>query len=632
MEATLHAQTVPAAPLQPRASALTWLIRLAVSGALIGVIFAALAAAGVALYDLQYQGRVFPGVHVGGVDLSGLTAEEAARALTGSFGYADQRVIVLVDGNARTELTPAELGISYDLLATVERAYAVGRSQGLLGNALAQFDAWHAGVQLAPVIRLNEGQAYVRLNDIAAAAYRPVIEASLSAEGGTITATPGQIGRQLEVQRAFDQLHGHLLNLEPATIELPYTETAPLILDASAQADQARAILAQPLTLTIAEPVEGDPGEPWTISTEQLGTMLRVERVAEGNAARYEVRLDEAALRGVLEPLAPSLQRFARNARFIFNDDTRLLEVIEPSQNGRILDVAGTLTAINESIGKGQSAVPLVFQIQTPAVADTATGADLGITELVSAQYTSFRGSSPERMQNIATAAARFHGLMVPPGATFSFADNIGDISLDSGFAEALIIYGGRTIRGVGGGVCQVSTTLFRTVYFGGFPIVERNAHAYRVGYYEQNTGSWSGPGLDAAVFTPLVDLKFTNDTPYWLLMETYFYPGAQRLEWKFYSTSDGRTTTVNAATITNVIPAPPPVYEESAELAAGEIKQVDWQADGADTVVSRVVMRDGVRINADEQPIRTRYQPWRAIYQYGPGTPNMPPPEAATP
>ncbi len=90
-------------------------------------------------------------------------------------------------------------------------------------------------------------------------------------------------------------------------------------------------------------------------------------------------------------------------------------------------------------------------------------------------------------MQNIQAAAARFHGLLVPPGATFSFSDNIGDISLDSGFAEALIIYGGRTIRGIGGGVCQVSTTLFRAVYFGGFPVVERNAHAYRVGYYEQN-------------------------------------------------------------------------------------------------------------------------------------------------
>jgi len=360
--------------------------------------------------------------------------------------------------------------------------------------------------------------------------------------------------------------------------------------------------------------------------------MLRITRVQDGNGARFEVTLDPGALLGVLQPLAEPLRREARNARFIFNDETRQLEVIQPSLEARELDIDATIRAINAALPKGEHAVPLVFKTQAPQVSDQATAAELGITGLVSDQYTSFRGSGPERMQNIQTAAARFHGLLVPPGATFSFAENIGDISLDSGFAEALIIYGGRTIRGVGGGVCQVSTTLFRTVYFGGFPIVERNAHAYRVGYYEQNTGSWSGPGLDAAVFTPLVDLKFTNDTPYWLLMETYFYPGAQRLEWKFYSTSDGRTTTVNAASVSNVIPAPPPSYEENPELAAGEIKQVDWQADGADTVVGRVVMRDGVQINAGEQPIRTRYQPWRAIYQYGPGTPNMPPPEAVTP
>ena len=89
-------------------------------------------------------------------------------------------------------------------------------------------------------------------------------------------------------------------------------------------------------------------------------------------------------------------------------------------------------------------------------------------------------------MQNIQIAASRFHGLLVPPGATFSMAQQIGDISLDNGYAEAPIIVGDRTINGVGGGVCQVSTTLFRTAFFAGFPIVDRTPHAYRVGYYEQ--------------------------------------------------------------------------------------------------------------------------------------------------
>src|SRR5690606_22709877 len=133
-----------------------------------------------------------------------------------------------------------------------------------------------------------------------------------------------------------------------------------------------------------------------------------------------------------------------------------------------------------------------------------AKAADLGLRELVVEATTYFYGSSPERIQNIVTAAERFHGLLVPPGAVFSMVDNIGDISLDSGFAEALIIFGGRTIQGVGGGVCQVSTTLFRAAFFGGFPIIERWAHAYRVSYYEYNAAVQRDPrmvGLDATVY-----------------------------------------------------------------------------------------------------------------------------------
>jgi vancomycin resistance protein YoaR len=178
----------------------------------------------------------------------------------------------------------------------------------------------------------------------------------------------------------------------------------------------------------------------------------------------------------------------------------------------------------------------------------------------------------------------------------------------------------------VGGGVCQVSTTVFRAAYFGGYPIMERNAHAYRVGYYERGD-TWKGPGLDATVYAPIVDFKFQNDTPYWLLMETYVNVGAGRLTWKFYSTSDGRQVQVSAPSVENVVPAPEALYEENAELPTGEIKQVDYSADGADVSVSRAITRDGVQINPGEAPISTHYEPWRAIYQYGPGTQGIPTP-----
>jgi vancomycin resistance protein YoaR len=198
-------------------------------------------------------------------------------------------------------------------------------------------------------------------------------------------------------------------------------------------------------------------------------------------------------------------------------------------------------------------------------------------------------------------------------------ASAIGDITLDNGFAEALIIAGGQTIKGVGGGVCQVSTTLFRGAFFAGFPIVERYAHAYRVGYYEQTSGGRNAnlAGLDATVYVPIVDFKFVNDTPNWLLMETYV--NGYSLTWKFYSTSDGRSVEWNSTGPTNIVAPPDPIYRENSDLNLGEIVQVDWAAEGSDVSVSRTVYRNGEVYFSDT--INTHYQAWQDVYEYGPGT-----------
>ena len=203
-------------------------------------------------------------------------------------------------------------------------------------------------------------------------------------------------------------------------------------------------------------------------------------------------------------------------------------------------------------------------------------------------------------------------------------ADALGNISLDNGYAEAPIIFGGQTIQGIGGGVCQVSTTLFRAAFFAGFPIDERHAHAYRVGYYEQRSNGTRDPnlaGLDATVYVPIVDMKFTNDTDHWLLMETYM--GNYSLTWKFYSTSDGRTVEWHSTGVQNIVKAPKDLYRENPDLSKGTIKQVDYSADGADVTVSRTVyINDQVHFS---DSFFTRFQPWQAIFEYGPGTEGIP-------
>jgi len=178
----------------------------------------------------------------------------------------------------------------------------------------------------------------------------------------------------------------------------------------------------------------------------------------------------------------------------------------------------------------------------------------------------------------------------------------------------------------VGGGVCQVATTFFRTVFFGGYQIDVRWSHAYRVKYYEQTASGGHDDklaGLDATVFAPEVDFVFTNDSPHWLLMETY--PTDHSLTWKFYSTSDGRTVDWTTSGLQNIVKPPDPLYTENPDLNKDEIKQVDWAVDGADVSVTRTVTRDGTVIYDDI--FNTHYIAWQAKFEYGPGT-EVPTPE----
>ncbi|NMC77998.1 MAG: hypothetical protein GYA59_01445, partial [Chloroflexi bacterium] len=344
---------------------------------------------------------------------------------------------------------------------------------------------------------------------------------------------------------------------------------------------------------------------------------------------RYQVTINTNQLYSFLANLEPSLNLEPSNARFIFNDDTRQLDLIQPAVTGRQLEMEASIQSIQEKLVQGEHTIPLQFAFSAPEVGDTATGEELGIRELVHSETSYFYGSSADRVQNIRIGASRFHGLLVAPGETFSMAKALGDISLDNGYAEALIILGDQTIKGVGGGICQVSTTLFRAAFFSGFHIVERHAHAYRVYYYEKVAGNQVDSdlaGLDATVFVPLVDFKFTNDTPYWLLMETYVSPSNSSITWKFYSTSDGRSVDYTTTGPQNIVPAPKPLYRENPELAKDEVRQVDWEADGADVTVERTVYRDGTVYLQDT--FETHYLPWQAVYEYGPGSEGYPPPE----
>ncbi len=574
-------------------------------------------------YQLIYAGRIFPGVSVAGVNVSGLSPNDAALKLSQTLSFPITGKIIFRDGEKVWVAAPAELGMVFDPSASALAAYHLGRQGGLFGALAGQIRASGSGTDVPPVVIFDQRVAYSYLQNIGTQVDQPVVEASLQVQGTDVVAQPGQVGRQLNLDATLIYLGAQLQSFRDGEVALVIQQIAPQIMDVSSQADAARRILSQPLVLTVPNYREGDPG-PWTYDVAVVAKMIAVSRVANGGQSEVRVGLDPTALRAVLTDLKPSVDRQPANPKFIFNDQTGQLELMASSQVGRVMDVEASIGLINDALLRGEHNIALSVAEAQPAVTDTATGAELGITQQVGAYTSYFYGSSAERIQNITAAAGQFHGVLVAPGETFSMGNAMGDVSLENGFAEALIIYGGRTIKGVGGGVCQVSTTLFRAVFFAGFPVVERIPHAYRVSYYEKTASNDVDPslaGLDATVYFPLVDFKFTNDTPYWLLMETYVDTAARTLTWKLYSTSDGRTVDWNTTGPINTVPAPKPLFEENPDLSRNEIKQVDYAAQGADVTVTRTVYRNGQVYFTDQ--FQTHYQPWQAVCQYGPGTEN---------
>lgn len=255
-----------------------------------------------------------------------------------------------------------------------------------------------------------------------------------------------------------------------------------------------------------------------------------------------------------------------------------------------------------------------VYVIEPEATTEKVNS--FGIKELIGRGYSEFQGSIPGRIHNVALAASRINGVLIPPGSTFSFNEAIGDISAATGYQSAYIIKEGRTVLGDGGGVCQVSSTMFRAALNAGLPIVERQAHAYRVHYYEE--GGFK-PGLDATVFSPSVDLKIKNDTPAHILIQTTTDTKNLTLTFELYGTHDGRSSEIYDHIVWGQTAAPAPLYQDDPTLPAGVVKQVDWAAAGAKASFGYRVTR-GNEVLQDTK-FTSNFRPWQAVYLRGVAT-----------
>jgi vancomycin resistance protein YoaR len=328
---------------------------------------------------------------------------------------------------------------------------------------------------------------------------------------------------------------------------------------------------------------------------------------------------DEDRLTNLLEPFQTAINVDPVNAEFNFENGK--VKEFHTHSDGKKMDAEKihSILADDAVMLERETASPKEITITIPVKtipADITLDKvnNLGIKELVGRGTSLYHGSIANRVFNLTKASAILNGVLIKPGETFSFAKTVGDVSSQTGYKQAYVITNGRTVLGDGGGLCQVSTTLFRAALEAGLPIVERNQHAYRVHYYEED----SPPGIDAAVYVPSVDFQFKNDTDHWILIQTVQDQQAERLTFELYGTKDGRQVTMTTPVILSQSPAPEPLYQDDPTLPAGVVKQVDWAAAGAKVTFSRDVMKDGKIIIHDV--FNTNYRPWQAVYLRGTG------------
>ncbi len=597
-------RTSPAPPIQSNFTLTKPLLALIITGGsfLVVVIFALLT------YQVYFLYRVYPGVQLGGFDISQID-ETGLQTLVGAQAAQLRRrpLTLQADGMAYT-FTAAELGATTDEAQTVAAAFAVGRQGPFLVDLKTQLRLLNRPTSIVPQIGFNSGPANTVLLSIAQNINRPAQDARLILHPDlSLEVIPAQTGQTLDIEATREKIRQAVLSKSADAVPLVIQRATPAVTQAEPARQTLAALLSGPQTFTFND-------QSWTLSPEQLAAMLAISAdPAPAGSGQITLALNQAALAAYFHGLSLEIDQSPIDAWFTFDEKTKRLTPIIQSQTGYTLDVADAVLLAEDMLKTPQQhtwALPVIVEV--PAVS-SENPAELGITDLINEATTYFKGSSAERMQNIQVSASKFHGLVVPPGGIFSFNEHLGDVTAGNGFVESLIIQGDRTAVGIGGGVCQVSTTAFRAAFFGGYELVERWAHGYRVGWYE--TGSV--PGLDATIYSPTVDFKFKNDTASYLLIQTETDLKAGTVAFRFYGAPTGRTVIVSDPVQSNVQPHGPDIWQEDPSLKPGEIKQVDWAKDGVDITIQRTVKQGETILHQDT--IFSRYRPWQNIYKIGP-------------
>lgn len=336
--------------------------------------------------------------------------------------------------------------------------------------------------------------------------------------------------------------------------------------------------------------------------TELLLTPEELQQIPEDKLEIRKVRgVNRAYLyRFLEEKVRPEVNKDGIPANVIFKDGRA--EFSNHYEMQQELNVELSAKALERAIVDGVDEVELVVMRSIDNLKISPELQSEGVNELVSVGFSDFSGSSAARKHNIKTAIARYEGLILKEGEVFSFNDNLGEVTRESGYKKELVIKGDETIPEFGGGVCQVSSTVYRSAMLAGLPILERKGHSYSVSYYYPS-------GSDATIYPGVQDLKFQNNTGKSIMI----YPKMNEDHLYIYIFGTKNTNNVNiyGPFVTNVKPAPPNRFLPSTTLPKGKRVLTGNAVQGLTSTWYR-------QISSEKERIISTYQARPRTYKVG--------------
>lgn len=551
----------------------------------------------------QYQDgyRIYPGVHVESLDLSGLTETEAREKITPIIDEAQQKGLTITLATSTLLMDRASLDkiVHYMPGETAASAMRVGRTgtraQGLITILRLSLNS----IKL-PIIYKLDGEAFQSwLQEYAEPlvqkpqSARIVIDPSLATS--TVRIQPEVIGHQINTETALNELEQQaarhtfsFITLETSTIE-PSVRTNDLL---PLQTQAETWLKKAPFAMTIDQ-------RSWNVTPLMLAGWITATATTPLSLTVSPTRLAQD-----IDPWISYLLHPAKDGNLVLENGA-FKDFIAPEE-GVTLAATTTIANVLNVLEHTSTTAPIVLSRVTPRILGK-DAEEMGIREVIGTGYSSFPNSPANRRVNIALGAKHVNGSLIAPNGEFSLLKALGPIDAAHDWLPELVIKGNKTTPEYGGGLCQIGTTVFRGAMDSGLEITERRNHSYRVSYYEP-------AGTDATIYDPAPDFKFKNDTNNWVLITTKV--SGDNLIFSYWGTRDGRRIDPIKPVISNIVAPPPKKLIPTTDLPVGKTKCTESAHAGATARLDYVVHYASGE--SKKTVFNSYYKPWGAVCLVG--------------